>query len=199
MNIKNLKIYKEMLIIVDMVNGFVEEGALADTKIAEIIPRQIEIIKEAKQKKALIVFVKDTHEENSTEHKRFGGAKHCVIGTGEELVIDELKEYEECEDTVSIEKNSTSYIEAPEFRKLIKKATNIEKVNVVGCCTDICDFNGTMGLANYFDQWNRDVDIVVHEDAIATFAEKERQNYVEAAKLLMRQQGIKLVKKKDFF
>jgi len=199
MNIKNLKIYKEMLIIVDMVNGFVEEGALADTKIAEIIPRQIEIIKEAKQKKALIVFVKDTHEENSTEHKRFGEEKHCVRGTGEELVIDELKEYEECEDTVSIEKNSTSYIEAPEFRKLIKKATNIEKVNVVGCCTDICDFNGTMGLANYFDQWNRDVDIVVHEDAIATFAEKERQNYVEAAKLLMRQQGIKLVKKKDFF
>jgi len=199
MNIKNLKIYKEMLIIVDMVNGFVKEGALADTKIAEIIPRQIELIKEAKQKGALIVFIKDTHEENSTEHKRFGEEKHCVRGTGEELVIDELKEYEECEDTVSIEKNSTSYIEAPEFRKLIKKATNIEKVNVVGCCTDICDFNGTMGLANYFDQWNRDVDIVVHEDAIATFAEKERQNYVEAAKLLMRQQGIKLVKKKDFF
>lgn len=196
MNIKNLNIYKGMLIIVDMVNGFVKEGALADQKIAKKVPRQIELIKEAKTRGDLIVFIKDTHEEDSVEHKRFGGAKHCVRGTGEELVIDELKAYEYNDDTVSIEKNSTSYMEAPEFRKLIGEATDIETVDVVGCCTDICDFNGTMALANYFDQWNRDVEIRVHEDAIATFAEDARQNYVDAAKLLMAQQGIQLVKKR---
>lgn len=196
MNIKNLKMYKGMLIIVDMVNGFVKEGALADPKIAEKAPRQIELIKEAKARRDLIVFIKDTHEVDSVEHKRFGGAKHCVRGTGEELVIDELKEYEYNEDTVSIEKNSTSYMEAPKFRELIAEVTNIETVDVVGCCTDICDFNGTMALANYFDQWNRDVEIRVHEDAIATFAEDDRQNYVDAAKLLMAQQGIRLVKKR---
>lgn len=196
MNVKNLKMYKGMLIIVDMVNGFVKEGALADPKIAEKVPRQIELIKVAKIRGDLIVFIKDTHEENSVEHKRFGGAKHCVRGTGEELVIDELKEYEYNKDTVSIEKNSTSYMESPEFRELIKEATNIETVDVVGCCTDICDFNGSMALANYFDQWNRDVEIRVHEDAIATFAEEARQNYVEAAKLLMAQQGIQFVKKR---
>lgn len=196
MNIKNLNMYKGMLIIVDMVNGFVKEGALADQKIAKKVPRQIELIKEAKTRGDLIVFIKDTHEEGSVEHKRFGGAKHCVRGTGEELVIDELKAYEYNDDTVSVEKNSTSYMEAPEFRKLIGEATDIETVDVVGCCTDICDFNGTMALANYFDQWNRDVEIRVHEDAIATFAEDARQNYADAAKLLMAQQGIQLVKKR---
>lgn len=196
MNIKNLKMYKGMLIVVDMVNGFVKEGALADPKIAEKVPRQIELIKEAKEKGDLIVFIKDTHEKDSTEHKRFGGALHCVRGTGEELVIDELKEFENNEDTISIEKNSTSYMEAPEFRELIKEATNIKTVDVVGCCTDICDFNGTMGLANYFDQWNRDVEIRVHTDAIATYAEAVRQNYIDAAMLLMEQQGIQLVKKR---
>jgi len=197
MKIKNLKMYKGMLIIVDMVNGFVKEGALADPKIGEIVPRQIELIKEAKAKGDLIVFIKDTHEEDSVEHKRFGEKdNHCNKGTGEELVIDELKEYEDNEDTVSIEKNSTSYMEVPEFRKLIKEATNIERVDVVGCCTDICVANGTMGLANYFDEWNRDVEVRVHEDAIATFAENARQNYVDAAKLLMAQQGIELVKKR---
>lgn len=201
MNIKNLKMYKGMLIIVDMVNGFVKEGALADPKIAEKVPRQIELIKEAKAKGDLIVFIKDTHEENSVEHKRFkdengNTLRHCVRGTGEDLIIDELKEYENNEGTVSIEKNSTSYMEAPKFRELIKEATNIESVDVVGCCTDICVANGTMGLANYFDQWNRDVEIRVHEDAIATFAEEARQNYVDAAKLLMTQQGIQLVKKR---
>lgn len=195
MKIKNLEMYEGMLIIVDMVNGFVKKGALADPKIGEIVPRQIELIREAKGKGYLIVFIKDTHEENSVEHKRFGGALHCVKGTGEELVIDELKEYENDPDTVSIEKNSTSFMEAPDFRELIEKAKNIHKVDVVGCCTDICDMNGTMGLANYFDQWNRDVEIRVHTDAIATFAEEQRQNYVDAAKLLMKQQGIQLVKK----
>lgn len=195
MKIKNLEMYEGMLIIVDMVNGFVKKGALADPKIGDVVPRQIELIKEAKAKGYLIVFIKDTHEENSVEHKRFGGALHCVKGTGEELVIDELKEYENDPDTVSIEKNSTSFMEAPDFRELIEKAKNIHKVDVVGCCTDICDMNGTMGLANYFDQWNKDVEIRVHTDAIATFAEEQRQNYVDAAKLLMKQQGIQLVKK----
>jgi len=176
MNIKNLKIYKEMLIIVDMVNGFVEEGALADTKIAEIIPRQIEIIKEAKQKKALIVFVKDTHEENSTEHKRFGGAKHCVIGTGEELVIDELKEYEECEDTVSIEKNSTSYIEAPEFRKLIKEPTNynLQKsdLEVIAITFDEGTLTETVG----YRMCEKNLDYAYFHDANVTV---KKNNYIK--------------------
>lgn len=196
MKIKNLKMYKGMLIVVDMVNGFAKKGDLADPKIGDVVPRQIELIKEAKANGYLIVFIKDTHKEDSVEHKRFNGSKHCVENSGEELVIDELKEYEDLEDTISIPKNSTSYMEAPEFRELISEATNIERVDVVGCCTDICVANGTIGLANYFDQWNRDVEIRVHEDAIATFLEEDRQNYVDAAKLLMAQQGIKLVKKR---
>ena len=52
-----------------------------------------------------------------------------------------------------------------------------------------------MGLANYYDEWNRDVDITVYEDAVATYSEEERGEYVSAAKLLMKQQGIQLVKK----
>ncbi len=194
--IKNLEVYQGMLIVVDMVNGFVKYGALHDEKIGEVVPTQIKLIKEAQENNNLIVFIKDTHEETSVEHKRFGGAKHCVKGTGEEELIDELKMYEGLDNTISIEKNSTSFMEAPLFRKIVEEATNIKEVNIVGCCTDICDFNGAMGLANYYDQWNKDVDINVYLDGIATYSEDERQNYVDAAKLLMEQQGIKLVKTK---
>ena len=194
--VKNLKVYKGMLIIVDMVNGFVREGVLHDEKIADVIPRQIELIKEAKARGDLIVFVKDTHDEDAVEFKRFGGTKHCVKGTSEANLVDELLPYENTEDTISIEKNSTSFMEAPEFRNLIAELYNIERVDIVGCCTDICDFNGTMGLANYFDQQNRDVEINVHTDAIATYAQAARKNYVDAAYLLMEQQGIQLVKKR---
>ena len=193
--IKNLEVYEGMLIVVDMVNGFVKEGALHDEEIAKIIPRQIELIKEARAKGYLIAFVKDTHDKDAVEFRRFGNTKHCVRGTKEAELVDELKPYEDEDDTISIEKNSTSFMEAPEFRELIAKANNIKRVEEVGCCTDICDFNGIMGLANYYDQWNRKVDIIVHEDAIATYSEDVRSEYVDAAKRLMKQQGIKLVNK----
>lgn len=194
--VKNLEVYKGMLIVVDMVNGFVREGVLHDETISEIIPRQIELIKEAKARGDLIVFIKDTHDEDAVEFKRFGGTKHCVRGTSEANLVDELLPFENDEDTISIEKNSTSFMEAPEFRNLINGLQNVGRVDVVGCCTDICDFNGTMGLANYFDQNNRNVDINVHTDAVATYAQEARKNYVDAAYLLMEQQGIQLVKKR---
>ena len=194
--VKNLKVYKGMLIVVDMVNGFVREGVLHDEKIADVIPRQIELIKDAKSRGDLIVFIKDTHDENAVEFKRFGGTKHCVRGTSEANLVDELLPFENDEDTISIEKNSTSFMEAPEFRNLIAELYKIERVDVVGCCTDICDFNGTMGLANYFDQTNRNVELNVHTDAVATYAQEARKNYVDAAYLLMEQQGIQLVKKR---
>lgn len=193
-NVKNLKFYKGCLIVVDMVNGFVRDGALHDEEIAKVIPRQIELIKQAKSEGKAIIFIKDTHDENAVEFDRFGGS-HCVKGTNEAELVDELKPYENDEDTFVIEKNSTSFMEAPDFRKFIEEQIYLEEFDIVGCCTDICDFNGAMGLANYLDQWNRKHVIRVHEDAIATYAEAARQEYVFAAKLLMKQQGIQLVKK----
>jgi len=194
--IKNLEVYKKCLIVVDMVNGFVREGVLHDERIASIIPRQVELIKENQKEQELTVFIKDTHNEDAVEFKRFGNTKHCVKGTSEAELVDELKIFENNENTISIEKNSTSYMEAPKFRQLIKELKNLKEIIVVGCCTDICDFNGTMALANYLDQWNKDVQIKVYQDAVATYSEDERQNYVEAAYLLMEQQGIQLAKKK---
>ncbi len=194
--IKNFKIYKKALIIVDMVNGFVREGVLHDDKISNIIPRQIELIKENKMEGALIIFIKDTHDENSVEFERFGGTKHCIKKTSEAELVNELKEFEYDNDTISIEKNSTSFMEAEKFRKVIDEASNIKEVDIVGCCTDICVVNGSMGLSNHFNEQNRDVKIKVHKDAIATYNEENRKEYVDAACLLMEQQGIQLVKKR---
>ena len=48
----------EILIIVDMVNGFVREGAMADKYIEHIIPEQIKLINNLDDMKQLI-FIKD--------------------------------------------------------------------------------------------------------------------------------------------
>ena len=100
--VKDLKVYEGMLIVVDMVNGFVEEGVLHDKNIKRIIPRQIELIKEAHDKGYIVVFVKDTHDEDAVEFRRFGNTKHCVRGTKEAEVVDELKPFEKMDDTISI-------------------------------------------------------------------------------------------------
>lgn len=194
MKVENLKVYKKALIVVDMVNGFVKEGVLHDKSIARVIPRQIELIKEYHNEGQLVIFIQDTHTKESTEHKRFPDY-HCLKGSGEEEVVDELKPFTTLDNTICIPKNNTSFMEAPIFREVMDKATNIKEVDIVGCCTDICVCNGPMGLANYLDEHNRDSIIRVHKDAVATFAEDDRQNYVDAAYLLMEQQGIQLVKK----
>lgn len=191
--IKNLKLYERVLIVVDMVNGFVYNGPLHDIECSKIIPRQKEIIDDYLDNGDLVVFIKDTHTKDSTEFSRI--PIHCLENTDESELVPELREYVGRDNVITINKNSTSFNEAPEFRELITNLVNLKRVDEIGVCTDICDFNGIMGLANRLNQENRDVSIYVHEDAVATFNETERREYVEAAKLLMKQQGINIVRK----
>ena len=194
--IKDFKIYKKCLIIVDMVNGFVKEGVLHDKNIEKTIPYQIKLIKEAlASKDSLVVFIKDTHDENATEFIRFGNTKHCLRGSREADLIDEFKQFENNGNVILVEKNSTSFMEAIDFRKIMYTLDNVVEYQVIGCCTDICVFNGAMGLANYLDEWNQQAIIKVYLDAVATYNEEHRKNYVDAACLLMEQQGIQLIKK----
>lgn len=191
--IKNLKLYERVLIVVDMVNGFVYNGPLHDIECSKIIPRQKEIIDDYLDNGDLVVFIKDTHTKDSTEFSRM--PIHCLENTDESELVPELREYVGRDNVITINKNSTSFNEAPEFRELITNLVNLKRVDEIGVCTDICDFNGIMGLANRLNQENRDVSIYVHEDAVATFNETERSKYVDAAKLLMKQQGINIIRK----
>lgn len=191
--IKNLKLYERVLIVVDMVNGFVYNGPLHDIECSKIIPRQKEIIDDHLDNGDLVVFIKDTHTKDSTEFSRM--PIHCLENTDESELVPELREYVGRDNVITINKNSTSFNEAPEFRELITNLVNLKRVDEIGVCTDICDFNGIMGFANRLNQENRDVSIYVHEDAVATFNETERSEYVEAAKLLMKQQGINIIRK----
>ena len=194
MKIKDFKMYKKCLIVVDMVNGFVREGVLHDKEIGRIIPDQIKLIKSTLGVGELVIFIKDTHSTNSTEFKRFGNTNHCLDNTSEAELVDELKEFEGLDNTISIKKNSTSFMESPKFREVVNKLEGVDEYDIVGCCTDICVVNGALGLANYNDEWNRDVVIKAYTDAIATYGEAVRKNYIDAAYLIMEQQGIQLVK-----
>lgn len=202
-NVSNLKMYKKVLIVVDMVNGFVREGALADKHIEGTIENQKALIKKYQEEGHLIIFIKDTHTLDSVEHDRFGGALHCIEGSTEAELVDELKPFEGKENTISLEKNSTSYIwaenkeEGYNFVDVLNGLENVEEIEVVGCCTDICITNGVLPMMNYFDQKNKRVNVALYEDAIDTFeipGIHDRKKYEEAAYLLLKQQGAKVKK-----
>ena len=155
---KDLKEVTELLINVDMVNGFVKKGAMADTYIQHIVPEQIRLMEKIKEKQEAIAIIKDTHKEKCREFNRF--PTHCVEGTKEAELIEELKEFEK-ENNLVYQKNSTSTIYDHNFIEDINKMKNLKEVIIVGCCTDICILNLAIPMQNYFDQKDLDIKITI--------------------------------------
>ena len=76
---KELQKIKELLIVVDMVNGFVKKGALADTYIQHIIEpikKTIEEFQASPEKD--VFFIRDAHQLGCAEFKKF--PEHCIDG-----------------------------------------------------------------------------------------------------------------------
>lgn len=188
---KDLTKIQKLLINVDMVNGFVKKGAMADSYIEHIIPEHIKLIKQIQEKEEAIAIIKDTHKENCREFKRYPA--HCVEGTEEAQLVKELEQFEK--DSFVYLKNSTSTIYAPNFIEDINKMVNLKEVIIIGCCTDICVLNLAIPLQNYFDQKDRDVKITIPKNAVETYdaPEHKREEYNEMAFKLMAQAGINLV------
>lgn len=180
----------ELLIVVDMVNGFIKKGNMADKYINHIINPNIELIKKTNKEGGNIVFIKDTHKIKSREFDRF--SVHCLEETEESQVIDELKEYEK----VAFTKNSTSAMYAKGFKEYIDNLKNLKKIILSGCCTDICVMNLALDLQNYFDENNKNIDIIVPKDVVETYSgpNHNREEYNEIAFKIMNNAGIKLVK-----
>ena len=192
MNKEKLENIKDLLIVVDMVNGFVREGAMASQNIEHIIPRIEELVKSYLETDDGLMFIKDCHEKDAAEFKRY--PVHCVKGTNEAELVDELKKYEHM--ALVYEKNSTSAMFAPGFLDTIRDMKNLKRVVITGCCTDICDMNLAIPLQNYFDQEDREVEIVVPMDAVETYdADWHKANeWNDMAYKFMTQGGMKLVK-----
>ena len=191
---KNLEDVKKMLIVVDMVNGFVRDGAMANQNIEHIVPEIEKLVKKfTDDDDKLVAFTNDAHSPDAIEFNKY--PVHCVKGTKEAENIDELKKYENM--ALMHEKNSTSAIFSKGLLENIEKMKKLEEVVVVGCCTDICVINLAIPLQNYFDEKNRDISIVVPTNAVETYDSPNHnaEEYNNWAFKGMNQAGIKLVKK----
>ncbi|MFW9889180.1 MAG: cysteine hydrolase family protein [Candidatus Thorarchaeota archaeon] len=77
------------LIIIDMLNDFVEEdGALVVPVAKELVPTHVQILNQARKKGLTVIYLTDNHMPDDEEFKVW--PKHSVAGTRGAQVVDEL-------------------------------------------------------------------------------------------------------------
>lgn len=182
---------KKLLLVIDMINGFVKSGALADNYINNITPNIIKLIEKYVQKGNDIISIQEGHNHNSKEFESF--PKHCIIGTEEAKLIDELLPYEE--KMKIIIKNSTSGFITEAFFDYIKQnEKELEEITLTGCCTDLCVMNFALPLKNYINEKDLDIKVKIYKNCVETYDTPlhNRDEYNEMAFKIMQQNGIEI-------
>ena len=147
------------LIVVDMLNDFMDEkGALYCGQSArDIIPFIKARIETFRKDGDPVIYLQDSHAEDDKEFEKF--PRHSVTGTWGHQIIPELTPQQS---DVVIQKRRYSGFFDTELSDLLDRH-NIQDVEVVGVCTNICVMDTVGGLAN------RDYNTTVPRDGVADF------------------------------
>ncbi|CCC57710.1 cysteine hydrolase family protein [Caloramator australicus] len=191
LDIKELNSKETVLVIVDMINGFCKEGNLSSPRIKALIPETERILRLCKENEIKAIAFADSHSEDSPEFSSY--PSHCVRGTWESEVVDELKEVAELK---IINKNSTNGFLEDEFQDWLKNNPQIKNFIIVGDCTDICVEQFANTLKAYFNMKNIKARVIVPISAVETY--DLGYHYAEllniAALMIMAGNGVEIVK-----
>jgi nicotinamidase-related amidase len=132
---------KKTLIVVDMQNDFIDM-ALGTPEAVAIVPKVKEKIRAYVENRDEIIFTRDTHFENyleTSEGKKLP-VEHCIKGTKGWEIADGL--YVE----------GSKVIDKPNFGWPHWSNEQLEDVELVGLCTDICVVSNALLLkANFLE------------------------------------------------
>jgi nicotinamidase-related amidase len=150
---------KNALIIVDMLNDFIDEkGVLYCGKSAQdIVPFVRERLRIFREKGDTVIYLQDSHDENDREFEQF--PKHCVAGTWGSQIIEELAP---SPGEKVIPKTRFSGFYGTDLETTLISA-GADEAEVTGVCTSICVMDTVGGLAN------RDYKISVPLKGVADF------------------------------
>lgn len=131
-----------VVIVVDMLNGFLKEGKLVNLGARRIIPNIANLLQRKNEQNWKIIFLADNHVEGDLEFIMF--PEHCVKRTEETGVIIELSKF-------------VAYNYVPKTRYSGFFKTNLDEILededpqeiiVVGIYADICVLYTTADLRN---------------------------------------------------
>lgn len=154
------------VIVVDMQKGFMApDGTLyCGDEARRIIEPVRERVERERDAGATVFFTQDTHEPDDAEFQMF--PPHCVDGSGEEEIIDELADL--AADAQRVKKRRYSaFFETDLAEQLVRLQP--DEVVVMGDCTDICVLHTVAGLRN------RDYKVEVPADCVASFDTEQHE------------------------
>ncbi len=160
----------KILCVIDMQNDFID-GALGTKEALAILDNVKAKIEAYKAKGDLVVFTRDTHYENymeTSEGKKLP-VPHCIEGTDGHQIHSSLNT-QDCE-----------IIDKPTFGSLkladaIKEAEELESIELVGLCTDICVISNALLLKANFPE----VKISVDSSCCAGVTPESHENALKA-------------------
>lgn len=150
----------ELLVVVDMQNGFLREGNLASDRCLAVLPAVRREVDEALAAGRRVLFTADTHEIDDAEFAVF--PEHCIRGTREADLVDELLPLLDRDDVLLLRKRRYSALFESEMEGHLHRF-GIDSVRICGVCTDICVLHTTADLRN------RDFPVTVAARATGTF------------------------------
>ena len=130
----------KILCVIDMQNDFID-GALG-TKEAEAIVQNVkEKIELYRKNSDTVIFTRDTHTEDymNTQEGRKLPVPHCIKGSNGW----EISALLDTEGSVIIDKPTFGSYELSDY---IASLTDVEEIEFVGLCTDICVISNAMLL-----------------------------------------------------
>jgi len=156
------------VLVVDMLKGFLEEGypLYCGARARRIIPNVHGLLEQELAQGSRVFFLCDHHSPDDLEFKMF--PPHCLEGTAEVEVIPELARYQ---GEVIPKRRYSAFFNTPLEEKL--KKLKPEKLIICGVCTDICV------LHTVADARNRDYQVEVPVDCVASFNEKAHHSALE--------------------
>lgn len=176
-----------LVAVVDMIEGFINFGALASPDIQAIVSPMAKFLEGVE---ARTVFLVDSHDPDSTEFQDF--PPHCITGSGEDQVIAELQPFAQRQ----FRKNSVNAFQAEGFRRYLEEEVpEVLNYYIIGCCTDICVLNLALSLKTHLHERNAKKEVYVIEDLVETFDLPGHDKNVEAqgALRILKTNGVKVI------
>lgn len=184
---------RKALYMIDMNNGFVNFGNMANPKYNELVNEQLKLVNKFRKENQLVNFVLEGHTTDSIEFDSY--PSHCVLGTKEAELIPEFIDEQNKENTRTYYKNSINGMLNRNLQDDIKSQDNLNEIVIGGVCADLCVMDFARTFSRYLDEINRRAKIFVVENTIDTYdsLEHNREEWMDIAKKVMTQAGIIMV------
>jgi nicotinamidase-related amidase len=156
------------LVSTDMINGFCHEGPLASPRVHALIPPIINLFQRAYNAGLRhFLLTQDTHEPGALEFAAY--PPHCIRGTPEAETIPEIKALPFFDRMLIFEKNTIDASLRTGLPAWIDAHPEIDRVLVVGDCTDICVYQLAMHFRLDANARARPRRVIVPADCVDTY------------------------------